>query len=243
MNLILPCSICVEYGRIFYLPIRDFMMKRLKVSFLLFFFICVSVCLPLAGFSQDFTVADALKGLEKKYTGKSFKAHFHQTTNLAALDINDTSSGQVWFSHPGKMRWQYILPRPYVFITNGQTIWFYQPRENQISVGNAGDFFKAGAGGTFLSDFSQVRENYSSRLKTVSVNDYTLELTPKKAVPEVALIEIKAHRPSHEIYQVITQNIHSDTTTFDFTDTRFVSPDPDLFEFIIPEGISVIEMD
>ena len=184
-----------------------------------------------------------LAGLEKKYSHKSFEAEFSQETTLAALDIRDDSSGRVWFSHPGKMKWQYLTPSPHEFITNGKTLWFFQPLEGQVSVSSASDFFKGGAGGAFLSDFSIVRSFYEFRIKSSGPDTITLELIPRQPRPDVAAIEITVLKNSLEIRQVLTRNQQDDTTKITFNQVRFTPSDPALFEFTPPEGIEIIKLD
>lgn len=210
--------------------------------------ICVFfVLVPASGFTKDLQVEDILSALEKKYSHKSFHADFTQETLLAALDIKDDSSGKVWFSHPGKMKWQYLKPRHHEFITNGKTLWFYQPLENQVSISDAAQFFKAGAGGAFLSDFSQVRTHYTVRIKNSQArdtnNEITLELIPKQPIPDVAGIEITVALPGYDILRVLTRNPHDNTTTLHFGNIEFVKTDPAWFEFTPPDDISIIQLD
>jgi len=42
---------------------------------------------------------------------------------------------------------------------------------------------------------------------------------------------------------VTTQNTYGDTTSFEFTHIQFKPMEPAIFEFKIPEGYSIIEMD
>ncbi len=42
-----------------------------------------------------------------------------------------TESGTLLLKKPGKMRWQYTSPHPKLFVSDGQTAWFYLPQERQ----------------------------------------------------------------------------------------------------------------
>lgn len=185
---------------------------------------------------------DILTALEKKYSGKSFEADFTQTSRLEALDINETASGHALFSHPGKMRWQYLTPEQHEIITNGISLWIYRPREKQVMLGEAQSFFESGAGGAFLSDISLVRKNFTIDLK-VDTPDYTeLNLTAKKELPDISSIVIQVSKPNILIKKVITYNTYKDSTIFEFSKIKFNPIDPDTFEFIPPTGVSIIEM-
>jgi outer membrane lipoprotein-sorting protein len=73
----------------------------------------------------------------KKLSG--LHAQFTQTSYLAALDVAEKSSGEVWFSQPGKMRWHYSKPEKQDFVVVDNTFWFYQPEDEQATI----DTFKA----------------------------------------------------------------------------------------------------
>lgn len=201
------------------------------------------LALPLALLASDtpLRVEQVLDKLEKKYTGKSFEAYFDQVTTMAALGLEDESSGKVWFSHPGKMRWQYLLPHHHEYITDGETLWFYQPLENQVQIGKAEEAFKNGAGGNFLSDFSMVRLNYTCSVKEQSESDITLKLIPKKPSSAVMAIEIQLGLSDFIIHQVTTWNQQKDITRFKFTKIHFAESHPAMFSFTPPEGTVVIQ--
>nr|NJM03775.1 outer membrane lipoprotein carrier protein LolA [Desulfobacula sp.] len=135
-----------------------------------------------------------LSAIEKKYAGKSFEASFYQISKLAALDITEKASGKASFSHPGKMKWEYQEPEQHEIITNGKSLWIYRPGENQVMQGEASSFFKAGAGGAFLSDITLVRKNYIITIKDIT-DEYTeLDLAAKNETPDISLIVIRVSK-------------------------------------------------
>ncbi|SMC55467.1 outer membrane lipoprotein carrier protein [Desulfocicer vacuolatum DSM 3385] len=185
-----------------------------------------------------------LDRMEKKYAGKDFFADFHQISTLTALEITETASGKVFFSHPGKMRWEYLVPTQQQIISNGRTLWIYRPDENQAVKGSAQTFFNSGAGGAFLSNISLVKKRYNARIKPNPVDtDYiTLILEPKKASPDIESIHIRILKANDHIVQVTTHNPYGDTTTLDFWNIVFNKIDVSIFEFITPDGVDVIDM-
>jgi outer membrane lipoprotein carrier protein len=186
---------------------------------------------------------DILTAIEKKYAGKSFKASFTQTSRLAALDITEKASGRAYFSHPGKMKWQYLEPAQHEIITNGKLLWIFQPQENQVMQGDASQFFKSGAGGAFLSDISLIRKNFTISVKEVTTDYVEINLNAKKENPDISLIVIRISQKKNKIVRVVTYNPYEDTTLFEFSDIQFKKIDPDVFEFKVPDGVSIIKMD
>ncbi len=195
------------------------------------------------GETQDPLKEEILTGIEKQYSHKGFGANFSQTARLSALDTTEKATGKAWFSHPGKMRWLYLTPDRHEIITNGKKLWIYRPDENQVMQGSAESFFSSGGGGTFLSDITQIRKTFDIGIGKVTDTHAELVLTPKKASQDIKTILIMVARPSHEIQVILTENAYGDTTRFIFTNIQFDMPEPAMFEFIIPEGTSMIEMD
>ncbi len=201
------------------------------------------------GFADAGLKYAVLNNLEQKYSGSSFSATFSQISTLKVLDIEETAAGKVWFSHPGKMRWQYETPDRHEIIANGKDVWIFRPEENQVMEGSAPDFFKSGAGAAFLSDINLIRENYVIAILKEDAGLVELELTPKTCPScpagtdeDVATINIRVSVPDYEILKVTTINIHGDTTSFEFGKIQFTPIEPSLFDFKIPEGTSVIQM-
>jgi len=210
------------------------------------FFVISVLCILVSGTSaicNESIKDDILNAVEKKYSGKSFEANFKQISRLAALDITETASGRAFFSHPGKMRWKYLMPEQHEIITNGKFLWIYRPGENQVMVGNASQFFNAGAGGAFLSDISLIRKNYSIVIKKRTVDYVEINLTSKKDIPSISSIVIQISQKTNEIKRVVIYNEYDDTTLFEFSDIQFTKMDQNLFEFQAPKGSNIIEMD
>ena len=206
--------------------------------------ICCCIFFPVAAaLGSNPVKEDILTTLEKKYAGKSFEADFKQTSRLAALDITEHASGKAIFSHPGKMRWQYLSPEPHEIITNGTFLWIFRPQENQVMRGNASQFFSAGSGGAFLSDISLIRKNYIIRVKEVTADYAEIVLDAKNENPDIASITIRISQKTNEIERIVTTNLYDDTTRFDFSNIQFKKIDPALFEFKVPSGANVIDMD
>jgi len=187
---------------------------------------------------------EVLDRMEKKYAGNDFRADFHQISTLTALEITETASGKVFFSHPGKMRWEYLVPGQHQIISNGTSLWIYRPNENQVVRGDAQAFFNSGAGGAFLSNISLVRERYTAHIETNQADTahITLILEPKKESPDIQSIHIRILKTNDHIVQVTTYNPYGDATTLDFWNIVFKKIDLSVFEFTTPDGVDVIEM-
>ncbi|MCP3899076.1 MAG: outer membrane lipoprotein carrier protein LolA [Desulfobacteraceae bacterium] len=217
----------------------SFLNKCLFVILICSVFVC-----PAIAKQTDSAILDQfLDGLEKRYSKKDFTTDFFQVSKLKVLEIDETASGKAMFSHPGKMKWEYLEPQQHQIITNGKILWIYRPDQDQVIIGDAQKFFKQGAGGAFLSDISIIKKNYIISIEEDLENSFTLNLIPKIKTPEIQSILIVASKQDYNIKKIITFNIYEDTIEIEFHNAEFKSIDNSVFELSIPENINVINMD
>ncbi len=218
--------------------------KTTVISIRLPLFIALIFCWTIVGYASDTPHLEQrlLDGIENRYANQGFSADFSQTAILAALDIKESASGQAWFSHPGKMKWQYLTPERHDIITNGKDLWIFRPEENQVMRGDAAQFFRSGAGGAFLSDISLIRKNYDVSITETTDDWVELLLEDTSGNPDITSIIIRVSSQNFHIFQVTTVNAFSDTTRFEFTNIRFQQMQDDWFDFTIPPGVNVIDM-
>lgn len=212
------------------------------VRFFFTLFVCAAITLPVAASDTGPRAQVILDGIEARYAGSSFSAKFVQTATLTALDISETATGKAWFSHPGKMKWQYLSPERHDIITNGKTLWIFRPDENQVMQGDAAHFFESGAGGAFLSDITLIRKKYDVSVGEARDDWVELILENRSEMADIRRIIIRVSVENFHIPIVTTVNTAGDTTRFELNDIHFQAIPEDGFEFDIPPGVSVIEM-
>ena len=135
--------------------------------------------------------AIALKKLQDKYsTVKTMSARFVQNSHLAALDTSELSQGSLLFSKPGKMRWSYEQPETQEFISNGETLWFYQPADNQVLVDRFKNSFQSDLPVSFLLGIGDLNKQFSLKGSCKSDAGIVLQLAPKKSQDDLQTIKI-----------------------------------------------------
>lgn len=191
------------------------------------------------------TIEKILKGVELRYAGKGFRAKFFQESFLKAMQISDTAEGHLTVQRPGRMRWEYVLPEKQIIITDGQSLWIYRPDDKQVMVGKAPDFFGGGKGAGFLSDIRELRKSFTVQLQTEqSAKYHRLRLVPKKPTPDLADMVLSVAKFNYQVDQVITHNRYGDETMIVLNNYQFnLNPKDDLFRFVIPEGVDVVQID
>jgi outer membrane lipoprotein carrier protein len=94
-------------------------------------FICLLIVLAPATSASD--AHDASHALENRYRrAATLKADFFERYSDGNGGAS-SESGTVYFSRPGRMRWEYESPEQKLFIVDGTNAWFYIPADKTAS--------------------------------------------------------------------------------------------------------------
>lgn len=72
----------------------------------------------------------------------ALETHYRHTTTMSAVFLETyrtggagvrAESGKVYFSHPGRMRWDYDSPEKKLFLVDGKNVWYYVPADHTAS--------------------------------------------------------------------------------------------------------------
>ena len=191
----------------------------------------------------DPLVAEILDQVEARYTQAGFSARFQLTLTLKAMEVTDEAAGQLFVKYPGKMRWSYETPSPMLFVTDGESLWMYQPEENQVTVGLASEVLGGQEGASFLSDIRLLRKAFRISLDPGGGEGVVrLKLLPEGEAHDIAEVYLKIRRDTHDIVEVITTNLYGDQTRIALTNFDYSAVLPDrLFRFDIPAGTDVLQ--
>jgi outer membrane lipoprotein carrier protein len=120
---------------------------------------------------------------EAKDVVRALESRYHHATTLKATFFERYSdgnggvsaeSGTVYFSRPGRMRWEYESPEQKLFIVDGTNVWFYVPADRTASrakVKDSSDWRTPLALLTGKTDFSRL-------CRTIDVVDATTDDKP-----------------------------------------------------------------
>lgn len=96
------------------------------------FFVLVIIAMVVSPGS----VADAkssVRALESRYQhAHTLKATFFERYSDGKGAVQ-SESGTVYFSRPGRMRWDYESPEQKLFLVDGTNVWFYVPADRTVS--------------------------------------------------------------------------------------------------------------
>lgn len=78
-------------------------------------------------------VGELTHAIEARYRGaRTLKAIFYERYSDGSGGVA-AESGTVYFSRPGRMRWEYESPETKLFLVDGENVWFYVPADRTVS--------------------------------------------------------------------------------------------------------------
>ena len=234
------------------LPASDRMMRLLVVALALA--ISSATGADEGGAPAEATAAEpclerALTAVQRRYESiRDLSAHFTQTTHSVALGgstsaLTSTAAGTVVFAKPGKMRWSYERPEPSLVVSDGETLWLYDPTHREAQrLRVQGSEYLSGAAIQFLVGEGEIRSEFRVTAQSCAAGDALLELVPLRAASYEKL-RIRTDPRTGEIVETTVIDLLGNVTEVAFADIRTnVNPPHDAFRFEPPDGVRVIEL-
>lgn len=106
---------------------------KAKANFFVSLALAFFAPVPLTQADVNPRAAAAARVLEARYhDAKTLEAVFLERYSDSRQGLQ-AESGKVYFSRPGRMRWEYEAPEPKLFISDGKTVWFYVPSDHTVT--------------------------------------------------------------------------------------------------------------
>ncbi len=199
-------------------------MKKLWLS------CCLLSALTVAGAA----LADASSDLQQRL-GKvnSFHASFTQkVTDASGTNVQD-GEGELWVKRPNLFNWHMTAPDESTIISDGKTVWFYNPFVEQVSATWLKD-------ATSNTPFMLIARNQASDWKQYNIKqqDDHFELTPKSDAGNLKQFVINvATNGTINQFSAIEQDGQRSNYTLKSQQNTVVSADK--FTFTLPKGVTV----
>lgn len=196
-------------------------------------------------------VGDSIEGVaakvQKAYEGVSdLSAKFSQQISVqGGSRMGPESTGMLYLKKPGKLRWEF--DGAMMFISDGSTMWQYDPEENQVIVNKFMQETTSITALNFLAGMGKLREAFDvTKAEPKGDNPdrgIFIKLTPKDEedvqLTALTLVINKKDWLAHEAY--LTDALGNETHLV-FTNIKTNGKLADSkFAFEIPEGAEVIE--
>ena len=204
-----------------------------------------------------------LRALEARYHhAQTLKAAFYERySDSSSAGEGSAESGSVYFSQPGRMRWEYESPEQKLFIVDGTNVWFYVPADRTVSrakVKECSDWRTPLALLTGKSDLSKLCRSIEildpvktpptaedSENRPSSPENTVLRCVPKResadADQEIREVLLESDPESHLVRLIIRQPGNLETE-FRFANWEENLPIAEtIFHFAPPQGVTVVD--
>jgi outer membrane lipoprotein carrier protein len=206
----------------------------------------LAIAWPAAAQGGTLSLDEVLEKIQEKYEKHAdFQADFIQEAVIRSLGRKQRAEGVVYFKKPGKMHWKYHQPTKQQIISDGQTLWNYQPENRQVIVSRTTQAFQSRTPSTFLAGLGNLRKDFQSRFleEPAPGTPYSLELTPLEIQGGVEKLFILADPAAFHIVRAKIQDAMGNTTQIDFSRIAFDNNLADsLFTFVPPQGVEVFTL-
>ena len=192
------------------------------------------------------TAKAVLAEIQKRYDNTNdFEASFVQEYVGKVMMQSQKGEGKVYFKKKGMMRWDYKVPNQRL-ISNGQTLWFYQPEEKQVFVSEIGKVLRERTPLAFLAgegdmsrEFNIVNFNESVAGKE---NDFVLELAPKEPNATLSKLTLTVDKKTYYVVQADVFDGLGNVTRTRFSDIKTnVDLSNSFFSFTAPPGTEILK--
>lgn len=172
-----------------------------------------------------------------------FEASFVQEYIGKVMRQSQKGEGKVYFKKKGMMRWDYRVPNQKI-ISDGQTLWFYQPDEKQVLISTTDkmirEFGFLMGEGDLRRDFKLITPDESPSSKEDLLR---IDIAPKDPHPAVSKLSLTIDKKTFWVIQVDVFDGLGNVTRTRFSDIKTnTNLSPSFFQFKIPPGTEVIKM-
>ncbi|MBI5598278.1 MAG: outer membrane lipoprotein chaperone LolA [Deltaproteobacteria bacterium] len=200
---------------------------------------CLFLLVPLLTCAAD--IDDIITRLQKNYEEvSSISSDFTQETYYKSLGQRVKAEGRVYLKKPGRMRWSYSGPEAEEIISNGTTIWVYQPDLAQVIEAPA-------AGGPpamamkFLMGTVDLKKDFSAKLIEETRDAYVISLAPTPPRPNIKKIIVEVDKSRFLVVKTVVMDSFGAEATVTLEDIN-LNPklDDKIFEFKAPAGAKTV---
>ncbi len=183
------------------------------------------------------------ESVEKRYGQiADLAAKFVQESYFMGVDEYRTSKGLVSFRRPGKMDWNYEPPDEQRFTSDGSTVWWYQPLQNQVVVRDLTQSFTTDVPVSFLLGVGSLRESFKFKSKCTNEYGIVLTLLPVKENASLDKFYLLVDKKDYTALGARIVDVGGNETAILFMDGVLNKGVEDAhFKFDVPKGTDVID--
>jgi outer membrane lipoprotein carrier protein len=141
------------------------------------------------------------------------------------------------------MRWTYEKPSPSLLVSDGSTLWIYDPAFGEAQKLPVGEGYLSGASIQFLLGDGDIRGEFAVEALACSAQVAELELVPIQPASYEKL-RVQANPATGELLSTQVFDLFGNVTDVRFSNLEADQrPGAEVFRFEPPPGVKVLELD
>ncbi len=207
--------------------------------------------LAAAGYVQSATIAPSGPPVSKelKHVLDRLQRHYRDTESFSAKFSEEIATvgapkrkrqGTVSFRKPGRMRWEFAAPEVQTIVSDGETLYSYDPDLNQVVETPLKQALKSSSATSFLLGIGNINRDFKAAFASPPTPTGLVDLI-LEAKAGGYKIEVGLDPKSYNLIRLTLTDQLGDTTRIDFSDVHDNVELPDsLFAFKAPAGADVV---
>jgi outer membrane lipoprotein carrier protein len=189
---------------------------------------------------------DLIQMIQEQYQSiQSFSGHFVQTSYRNNTETVRRAEGLVSYKRPGKMRWLYEVPEEQLLVTNGETLWLFDPLLENVTIQKL-EKLTDGTALSFLLGLGDLQADFNRRLISqvllTSPDALIVELEPKKAAANLSFIQLAVHPVTYNLQIIALMDQEGNYRTIELRSMHYnLVLEDNFFEFKVIQDMEVIE--
>ena len=188
-------------------------------------------------------VKRVLDRLQRHYKDtNAFSAKFNQEIATVGAPKRERA-GTVWFRKPGRMRWDFTSPEQQTIVSDGETLFSYDPDLNQVVKTPLREALKSSSSATsFLLGMGNLSRDFNARLSNPARPDGLIHLAlDPKSEGGGYKIELGLEPKSYDLVTLTLTDQLGDVTRVKFSSIQDnVHIADSIFAFEVPAGADVV---
>jgi outer membrane lipoprotein carrier protein len=168
-------------------------------------------------------------------------AEFKQHITSEMYGPQPDGHGMVYLKKGGKMLWDYDQPQNQQFISDGKTLWVYQPDDHQVVIQDlAGSALPTAV--TFLTGSGNLAHDFSGTASQKSDGSIELDLKPKNPSGILDHLTLLVDPSTFQVRESIVYQTDGQTNDIEFDSVKTSTGLSDSkFSFSVPPGATVLD--
>lgn len=172
--------------------------------------------------------------MEKLNDISFFTSKFKQLTTDNDGNALQESEGELYVSKPNLLHWHTTMPDETQIISDGSTLWFFDPFIDQVSAYSFDSSIKNTPILLLTSNDESLWENY--RVTQLSVNNFLVHSMTDDS--QIQTLELIFNQAGLKQFNILDATGQLSSITLDSPDFS-VSPPKEKFNFLVPEGVYI----